>query len=60
MLHVFFLDFRIGIYRGNKVNYIDLSFLLIEYFIVNNRILQYTSRNSVTLFSLATTDNGLA
>ena len=60
MLHVFFLDFRIGIYRGNKVNYIDLSFLLIEYFIVNNRILQFTSRNSVTLFSLATTDIDLA
>jgi hypothetical protein len=33
---------------------------LIEYFIPNNRILQYTSRKSVTLFSLATTDIGIA
>ena len=33
---------------------------LIEYFIANNRILRYISRNSVTLFSLATTDIDLA
>ena len=33
----------------------------IEYFIVNNRILQLTSRNNMTsLFSLATTDIDLA
>ena len=53
----------IGIYRGNKVNYIIFfsSSNSIEYFIASNRILQFTSRNSVTsLFSLATTDIDLA
>jgi hypothetical protein len=46
-----------------KVNYINNFFTSnsIEYFIANNRILQFTSRNSVTsLFLLATTDTELA
>ena len=40
---------------------INFSSNSIEYFIANNRILQFTSRNIVTsLFSLATTDIDLA
>jgi hypothetical protein len=43
------------------LNHLNSLILPNEYFIANNRILQFTSRNIVTsLFSLATTDIDLA
>ena len=48
-------------WKQSELYYFNLSSNSIEYFIANNRILQLTSRNTVTsLFSLATTDIDLA